>query len=695
MDRIATGALAPTALLVAALVWTGCTGRSPAPPPPVGRVSVSVNPSGALDPTSIQAVVLTVGPGLIDSTFDPVVAQLSGRAGAGAAAWSVALDGIPAGRARTFHLEALDAGGAVLSSGDATADVLPGATAQIYLLLQPPGGGPVSFANPTIDSLSSSAAVVPIGTAVFLQVAAHARTAGALLGYAWTSTCGELAGAATAAPTWTAPFVAPVDGTCWIDVTVTDPAGGAVTASLQVVVYIVPSVLVADPAGSAVALGTGVTVDIPAGAVTAPTTITVTQLSVPPPPEAGGVASPVYQFGPEGLVFATPITITLPIPPGMSDPVVYWSDASGAGYVPITGIIDPVANTITVQVSHFSSGFVGQGSYCLLHPGLACQAAGGCRTGTCQADGTCQATGNRPDGTACDDGDTCTIRDSCSVGTCRPGLTVCVTGGDAAVSAYPNTWPVIGTIQADETFARDGSGRIVAVEAELVASLLDADGDDLRLTWSSPDCPWPLAGFLPLGATALVATEVVGPASVTVSTVHFRVNDPTRTCTVQLEARDFWPGGLPPVGSGLPPARGGATVGSVVLAAALEATVAPSIIAAGAHTAPVDGTATPGGATYPVAGGEVVWLSVIAVDGSPAFAPSQLPFTFNWTQSGGDLASQPGGLLGEAGDHSPAHSANAWTASTMVGGGSFVEVAVVNRSGLTATYRWTFVAVGP
>jgi hypothetical protein len=108
-----------------------------------------------------------------------------------------------------------------------------------------------------------------------------------------------------------------------------------------------------DVAGGEVTTESGLTLAIPYGALDSATTITVMTTDETAP----GATTPVYEFGPEGTVFAKPVTVTLPFT-GTSG-TVYWSRLDGSGFDPIGGVIDPVAHTITAQTFHFSLGYVG------------------------------------------------------------------------------------------------------------------------------------------------------------------------------------------------------------------------------------------------------------------------------------------------------------------------------------------------
>lgn len=111
--------------------------------------------------------------------------------------------------------------------------------------------------------------------------------------------------------------------------------------------------------GGTVETESGVALTIPFGAVDESTTITITMTDEGAP----GATSPVYEFGPEGIVFAKPVTVTLPLPPGVTDAAMYWSRyGSTTEFDPIGGTIDLAAGTITASTFHFSLGYVGQPS---------------------------------------------------------------------------------------------------------------------------------------------------------------------------------------------------------------------------------------------------------------------------------------------------------------------------------------------
>ena len=73
-------------------------------------------------------------------------------------------------------------------------------------------------------------------------------------------------------------------------------------------------------------------------------------------PEGVAASSAYYQFGPSGLTFAQPISISIPAPAGSTGNLsIYWTDGNG-GFVELQTV--RVGDTLTAQVSHFSGGFV-------------------------------------------------------------------------------------------------------------------------------------------------------------------------------------------------------------------------------------------------------------------------------------------------------------------------------------------------
>jgi hypothetical protein len=637
------------------------------------HVGVTI-PSASLIATRIGKATLTVRSGTSGSSFAPIVVDLANQDLSGKLSWSAYVQDIPAGQGRAFHVDAFDVASpsTVLYAGDATVTIAAGATASVSMVLQEtnPAGGATSQL-PVIDGLSSSSAKVEAGGTVALSVTAHAVTPGAILSFLWSASCGSLASPTGTAPIWTAPPVVPPSASCQIGVTVTSSSQASVTASLGIELYVVPAVATVPPTGGTVTSGSGVSVAAPPGAVQTATTITVTQVVGPTPPEAGNVVSPVYEFGPNGLVFAQPLTITFPLPPGLVDPVVYWSNDNGIGYAALPGTI--VGNTIQVTVTHFSSGFVGGRNYCSTNPGAACQGTSPCRASACQPDGNCLEQANLPDGSSCSTGSACTQGESCTAGACSGGFPVCTPTGAGLVFAYPNSWPMISSAVAAEAVTRDGAGQIATVEMDVTVTASDPDGDDLTYVWTS-DCIAAGSGFTAPGIPAPVASISTGPGALASSTVHFRSTSLTTSCTIRAAVRDSWKNGIVPAGSGLPVLRGGETVGLVRSSVPAEFALAPMITSV---TSP-----NPGNQVKP---GQVIGVGIQVVYPTPSSGVAQAPFAFGWTFTGGvtlvagsrvDVTSSPGSTTAQLRMPDP------------LAPGMSATVEVVNRAGLRTTQTW-------
>ena len=108
-------------------------------------------------------------------------------------------------------------------------------------------------------------------------------------------------------------------------------------------------------AGGTVSLPTGkVSLTIPPGALSTDTSITITAMS------NAGSAGAVYQFGPSGLIFNQPVTVTLSVdssllPPGtnVQDLILSYVDDDLEILTDVQ--IDSANSTITGKATHFSS----------------------------------------------------------------------------------------------------------------------------------------------------------------------------------------------------------------------------------------------------------------------------------------------------------------------------------------------------
>jgi hypothetical protein len=143
---------------------------------------------------------------------------------------------------------------------------------------------------------------------------------------------------------------------------------------------------VLDAAGGTLAAD-GATLVVPPGALAGPIAITIAA-SADPAPAGYRAYSRVYHLEPAGLAFAKPVTVSLPVsilsgadpdnPSG--DPrlaTLFWSRAGG-GFERLAAQVS--GGVATATVSHFSSGFTGNGASYLDPPDRSCArtlAAGG------------------------------------------------------------------------------------------------------------------------------------------------------------------------------------------------------------------------------------------------------------------------------------------------------------------------------
>jgi ZU5 domain-containing protein len=136
---------------------------------------------------------------------------------------------------------------------------------------------------------------------------------------------------------------------------------------------------VSPSAGGTVSLAdSSVKLEVPPGAVSSTTMITMTATTDAAP--AGITAdSAILKFEPDGLVFATPVTVTFTFK-GATSPVVYWSNSAG-GYDIVGGTV--TGDSIAAQVSHFSRGFVGEAPSATdkCNGGLSCATGATCAYG--------------------------------------------------------------------------------------------------------------------------------------------------------------------------------------------------------------------------------------------------------------------------------------------------------------------------
>ena len=112
----------------------------------------------------------------------------------------------------------------------------------------------------------------------------------------------------------------------------------------------------------------GASVTISQGAVSSETLITITPDTTPPPlPSTVTPSGPAATFGPDGLTFNQPVTITIPYTTGavLNEPnlKLFTRSESSDAWTEVSGItIDTVNKLIQVAVSHFSTFQAAEGT---------------------------------------------------------------------------------------------------------------------------------------------------------------------------------------------------------------------------------------------------------------------------------------------------------------------------------------------
>jgi len=113
--------------------------------------------------------------------------------------------------------------------------------------------------------------------------------------------------------------------------------------------------------GGTVVVETGESVTFPPGSVGDGTTVTLSVFapeSLPTPPAGRKTASHGIDLQPSGVTFDPPAQITIPYDPdalGGDDPATLgvWVYQGGAWQL-LGGVVDPIAHTVTISVSHFT-----------------------------------------------------------------------------------------------------------------------------------------------------------------------------------------------------------------------------------------------------------------------------------------------------------------------------------------------------
>lgn len=115
--------------------------------------------------------------------------------------------------------------------------------------------------------------------------------------------------------------------------------------------------------GGMLALADGkVSLEIPQGALSATTPITIESATNTPP--VGAWSEPV-DLGPDGTTFAEPVILTLGfdptlLPEGVPPEAVTMYTSDGTGWVPVEdALVNPGDNTVSAPISHFSTYWIG------------------------------------------------------------------------------------------------------------------------------------------------------------------------------------------------------------------------------------------------------------------------------------------------------------------------------------------------
>ena len=113
--------------------------------------------------------------------------------------------------------------------------------------------------------------------------------------------------------------------------------------------------------GGNVSLPGGPRIDVPSGAIPSDTTISIAKTSSDPDTSATPLGG-VYSFGPSGMAFLKPVSVTFPLPPGTTEATIFWSRQDGTGFDDIGGV--STGSTISAMVQHFSWGFAAKPCSC-------------------------------------------------------------------------------------------------------------------------------------------------------------------------------------------------------------------------------------------------------------------------------------------------------------------------------------------
>jgi ZU5 domain len=143
--------------------------------------------------------------------------------------------------------------------------------------------------------------------------------------------------------------------------------------------------------GGTVSTSGGASVQIPAAALAATTTITASATPSAATPSGATLVGTPVTFGPEGQQFTTPVTVTLPLTPSelpsgksAASVVIFTAPAGSTSYTQLTtSVVD--ATHVSAQVAHFSTflpGIVTGGGPCATN--ADCNGNSICVQGICE-----------------------------------------------------------------------------------------------------------------------------------------------------------------------------------------------------------------------------------------------------------------------------------------------------------------------
>ena len=175
------------------------------------------------------------------------------------------------------------------------------------------------------------------------------------------------------------------------------------------------------PSGGEVSAPDGITVSIPAGALTEEIEITIREIDKPGSLSGINLVGAVYEFGPAGTTFAEAVTIQVPYEPSQVQPDspqvrLIWADTSNGPWEVLPGLADEITKLVSGKTTHFSPGVpagldeaVDTGEF------IQCESTSQCPIGHICVAGVCMGVECQPDCSGKECGD-----DGCG-GSCSPG----------------------------------------------------------------------------------------------------------------------------------------------------------------------------------------------------------------------------------------------------------------------------------